>query len=377
MAWNFDQGVDRTQSDSIKWGRYRGRDVLPLWVADMDFAVAPPIQQAIEARARHGVFGYAAVPPSLLEAASEWLKRRWDWTVPTAHLVPLPAVIPGANLAVRALELAPHLTWPTPVYDPLAQVAENLSLPATPFDITEGGTWDLASLDRAIAAGANTVLLSNPHNPIGSRFDLAQYQGLAKRVQVHGLTVISDDIHGDLLLSPGARHRPLAQQCPEIAERVITLISPGKAFNLAGLPFALAVVPCHRLRRQLKTRLRGQTPAGNVVAMAAAEAAYREGEPWLDSLLGYLHGNAQYLAEGIAAIPGVRMVMPEATYLAWLDCRALGWEKPAQVLEAHGLGLSDGSEFRAEPGFARLNFGCPRATLEAALARLAQAVASA
>ncbi|MBY6185213.1 PatB family C-S lyase [Marinobacter hydrocarbonoclasticus] len=378
MEWDFDRVIDRRDSDSIKWGRYRDRDVLPLWVADMDFAVAAPIQQAIEARARHGVFGYAAVPQSLLDAAIAWLAARWDWQVSRAELVALPAVVPGANIATRVLStLRPvHLTWPIPLYHPLAQVAENLSLPATPFTLTASGQWDMASLDRAIAAGANTVLLSNPHNPIGSRFDSAACEALAERVKRHDLRVISDDIHGDILLQPGARHRPLSRLCPEIAEQVITLIAPGKAFNLAGLPFALAVVPCAQTRRALKEGLRGQVPAGNVLAMAAAEAAYRHGAPWLDAMLDYLRGNLAMLEARVARMPGVRLIRPEATYLAWLDCREAGWEKPAKVLEAFGLGLSDGSEFSAGPGFARLNFGCPRATLEAALDRLDQALAS-
>ncbi|MBY6095434.1 MalY/PatB family protein [Ferrimonas balearica] len=379
MDWDFDRVIDRGQSDSIKWGRFAGRDVLPLWVADMDFAVAAPIQAAINARARHGVFGYAAVPESLYQAAQAWLARRWDWQVPRAHMVALPAVIPGANLMVRALDgLQPvHLTWPTPLYHPLAQVADNLQLPATPFHLDAQGQWDLASLDQAIANGANTLLLSNPHNPIGSRFDLSVCSALAQRIRAHGLRVVSDDIHGDILLTPGARHRPLARLCPEVADQVVTLIAPGKAFNLAGLPFAFAVVSCPQTRRALKQQLRGQVPAGNVIAMAAAEAAYREGEPWLEAMLDYLRGNLALIERRLSEMGGIRLVRPEATYLAWLDCRALGWDKPAQVLESFGVGLSDGSEFSAEPGFARLNFGCPRATLEVALDRLAQAVASA
>ncbi|MBY5920690.1 MalY/PatB family protein [Ferrimonas balearica] len=378
MEWDFDRVIDRRSSDSIKWGRFRDRDVLPLWVADMDFAVAEPIQEAIEARARHGVFGYAAVPQSLLDAAQEWLARRWDWDVSKSHFVALPAVIPGANFAVRALaSRGPvHLTWPQPLYHPLAQVAENQALPATPFPLDSSGQWDLASLDRAIASGANTLLLSNPHNPIGSRFDEAACRALAARIQRHRLWVISDDIHGDILLEKGARHRPLAKLCPEISERVITLISPGKAFNLAGLPFALAVVPCTEMRRQLKSTLRGNVPAGNVVAMAAAEAAYRYGEPWLEAMLDYLRGNLALLEQRIAGMEGITLVRPDATYLAWLDCRGKGWDKPGRVLESFGLGLSDGSEFSAPSGFARLNFGCPRATLEAALERLDHAVAS-
>ncbi len=379
MAWDFDRVIDRRHSDSIKWGRFRGQDVLPLWVADMDFAVAEPIQVAIENRARHGVFGYAAVPDSLIDAARDWLARRWDWTVPKKHFVALPAVIPGANFAVRALmERRPiHLSWPEPLYHPLAQVAENLGLPASPFSLSASGQWQLASLDRAIARGANTLLLSNPHNPIGSRFDEAACRALAQRVERHDLRVISDDIHGDILLPEGARHRPLARLCPEISERIITLISPGKAFNLAGLPFAFAIVPCDATRACLKRALRGHVPAGNVLAMAAAEAAYRHGEPWLEAMLAYLRGNLMLLAQRIDTMAGIELVQPQATYLAWLDCRGKGWEKPARVLEPYGLGLSDGSEFSAKPGFARLNFGCSRATLDAALERLAQAVAEA
>ncbi|SHG98059.1 MalY/PatB family protein [Ferrimonas marina] len=374
MDPRFDTPPSRQGSDSIKWGRYAGRDVLPFWVADMDFAVAQPIQQALEQRVQHGVFGYAAVPDSLKQACVDWLARRWGWLVPPSHLVAVPAVMPGVNFAVRALESPGALATPAPLYGPLTQVADNLTLPLHRFAVAAEQGWDLDQLERALQQGARTVLLSVPQNPIGQRFTVEQINALGALLERYDARLICDEIHGDLILD-GQPHRPLALT-PALAQRTLTLISAGKSFNLAGLPFAFAIVADPKWRQGLKRVLQGHAPASNVLAMAATEAAWREGEPWLEALLTYLRGNRALMSEQLDGIEGVQLHRTDATYLAWLDCRALGFDHPARHFERFGVGLSDGSEFGA-PGHVRINFGCARATLAEGLKRLKAGIAAA
>ncbi|GAA5188475.1 PatB family C-S lyase [Ferrimonas gelatinilytica] len=383
MDSRFDRLPDRQGSDSIKWRRYDGEAVIPMWVADMDFAVAAPIQEALNRRIAHPVYGYASVPSSLKAAAQDWLAERWGWSVPEAHLVALPAVVPGIHFLVRALGrlgCVGGLAYPSPVYPPIRQVAQNLGLNAYPFPfsptrsvtLAQGnrGGWDLDQLARACEQGADTLLLSHPHNPIGQRVDPQQREALTELVAHYGMRVISDEIHGDLILD-GLGHCPLAKD-PRLAERTATLFSAGKSFNLAGLPFAFAVVPDPKWRQALKQSLRGQAPAHNVLAMVATEAAWREGGAWLDGLLDYLAANRERVSSQLAGLAGVRVHQPDATYLAWIDCRGTGSARPAEQLRRAGVGVSDGTEFGA-PGFVRLNFGCPRELLDEGLQRFRRA----
>ncbi len=383
MDPRFDLAPDRRASDSIKWRRFEGEAVIPMWVADMDFAVAAPIVQALSERLAHPVYGYGAVPQSLIVAAQNWLQTQWGWSVPQAHLVALPAVVPGLNLLVRALESLGRrggVAFPTPVYPPIRQVADNLHRSAHPFDFQIAGAdqpsggigdgWDLTQLKRAFERGADTLLLSHPHNPIGQRVSEAKCAALAQMVADHDAWLISDEIHGDLILD-GLGHRPLARD-PRLAGRTATLFSAGKSFNLAGLPFAFAVVPDPRWRQALKRVMRGQVPAHNVLAMAATEAAWCSGSEWLAALRGYLAANRDYLSAQLAGLPGVTVHRPDATYLAWIDCRATGVARPAEQLRCAGVGVSDGADFGA-PGFVRLNFGCPRVMLEEGVRRFRRA----
>ncbi|WP_298442248.1 PatB family C-S lyase [uncultured Ferrimonas sp.] len=371
MKYDFTAAIDRRNGDSIKWNRYGSEDVIPMWVADMDFAIADPIKQALLDRVEHGVFGYAEVEPSLRQLAVTWLAQRWDWQIDPAWLVPLPAVVPGLNFAVQSQPQLTSLVWPQPVYGPIAQVAEHLGLAGATFGVSSDG-WDLQQLEQQLQQGARTVMLCCPQNPIGKTFSLSEYQQLAKLIERYDAYVISDDIHGDLVLD-GQRHLPLAKACPQLAERVVTLIAAGKAFNIAGLPFAFAVVPNAQWRNQLQQRLAGFAPAPDVLAMTALTAAWQHGAPWLEQLLPVLTENRDYLIETLADLPELTVHKPEATYLAWIDCRQLGWSHPAQRLRQFGLGVSDGSEF-GQAGFIRINFACPKATLVEGLARLRQAV---
>lgn len=365
---------------SQKWHRY-GEEVLPLWVADMDFVSPPAVLEALRARVDHGVFGYGLVPDSLRETLCAWSERHYGWAIEPAWQLWLPGVVPALHLASLALtEPGDGVLTVTPIYPPFLQVAERtgrtpqqaaMAEPAAP-----GEPWrlDLAALEAAITPRTRLLLWCHPHNPTGRVWRHDELAGLAELVVRHDLTVVSDELHCDLLLDEGARHVPLAAAFPELASRTLTLWAPSKTFNLAGLTTACAVIPDAALRRRFAAAIKGLVPDGNVLGLVAAEAAYAEGDPWRQALLEVLRGHRQRLVERVARWPGVSLGAPESTYLAWLDLRespALAGEDSPQraLLERAGVALSDGADF-GWPGFVRLNFGTTATQLEAALARL-------
>jgi cysteine-S-conjugate beta-lyase len=357
MSFDFDTPIDRCGSDSKKWTKYAGRDVLPLWVADMDFAAPPAVLDALHRRVDHGVFGYGRPWPSLVEAVQEHLEREYAWQIQEDWLVWLPGLVTGLNVACRAAgETNSAVFTATPVYPPFL------------FEHTE----------HAIATNqADTLLLCHPHNPVGRAWHEDELAELARLAEKHDLTVCSDEIHCDLILDAAATHRPFASRSPEMARRTITLMAPSKAFNVPGLGCAFAVIADARLRRNFVAAMRGIVPHVNVLGFTACEAAFRHGAPWRHALLDYLRGNARRVESAVSAINGLSMTPVEATYLAWIDaremCATLGIDNPQRFFEEAGVGLSDGADFGA-PGFVRLNFGCSRATLDQALARMRQAI---
>ncbi|WP_069384548.1 MalY/PatB family protein [Halomonas caseinilytica] len=365
---------------SQKWHRF-GDDVLPLWVADMDFRSPPAVTEALRARVDHGVYGYGLVPDSLHEALCEWSAEHYGWPIEPDWQLWLPGVVPALHMASLALtEPGDGVLTVTPIYPPFLQVARRtgrepqqaaMRPPETP-----DGDWrlDLEALESAITPRTRLLLWCHPHNPTGRTWSIAELEGLAALVERHDLRVVSDELHCDLLLDDGARHRPLAAMFPSLAERTLTLWAPSKTFNLAGLTTACAVIPDAGLRRRYADLAKGLQPDGNVLGLVAAEAAYRHGEPWRQALLETLRCHRRRLVERVATWPGVRMAAPQSTYLAWLDLRnapALrDADSPQRVLlERAGVALSDGADF-GWPGFVRLNFGTTAEQLEAALARL-------
>ncbi|PRY70777.1 MalY/PatB family protein [Halomonas ventosae] len=386
MEFDFATPVERRHPSggdwpSQKWHRY-GDDVLPLWVADMDFASPPAVIEALRARVEHGVFGYGLVPDSLRETLCAWSAEHYGWAIEPGWQLWLPGVVPALHLASLALtEPGDGVLTVTPIYPPFLRVAERtgrlpqqaaMRAPATP-----GEPWrlDLAALEAAITPETRLLLWCHPHNPTGRMWTREELAGLVDLVERHDLHVVSDELHCDLLLDEDARHVPLAAAFPELASRILTLWAPSKTFNLAGLTTACAVIPDAGLRRRFAKGIKGLTPDGNVLGLVAAEAAHAHGEPWRQALLGVLRGHRRTLVERVAGWPGVAMSPPESTYLAWLDlreARALeGLEGAPQrlLLERAGVALSDGADF-GWPGFARLNFGTTATQLEAALARL-------
>ncbi|MDD2763241.1 MAG: PatB family C-S lyase [Opitutaceae bacterium] len=383
MTYDFDTPIDRRETDSQKWQKYAGRDVLPLWVADMDFRSPPEVIAALHARVDHGVFGYARPVKATVEAVVEALEARHGWIIEPSWLVWLPGLVVGLNVAARAFTRAGEaVLCNTPVYPPFmtAPAHQDRQVITAPLALDSAAhrweiDWD--ALERAVTPQTRLFFLCNPHNPVARVFRRDELGRLAEFCLRHRLLLCSDEIHCDLILDD-LPHVPTGTLGGEIARRTITFIAPSKTYNLPGFGTSLAIIPDASLRAQFIRAAAGIVAEVNCLGYAACEAAYRHGEPWRRALLDYLCGNRDFLLDDTArALPGMRIEAPvEATYLAWFNVEALGLKDPVTHFENHGVGLSDGRHFGARPGtYLRLNFGCPRATLAEALARMQRALA--
>lgn len=382
MQFNFDAPVERAGTDSEKWMKYAGRDILPLWVADMDFATPPAIIDALHARVAHGVFGYNLPTVSQTQAVVDYLARKFAWPIEPAWIVWLPGLVSALNVVCRAIgEKDDAVFTATPIYPPFLSAPKNAGRPVVSVPLIQDKqrwAWDFDAVDAALEKTKTKLfLLCHPHNPCGRAWDDDELQQLARLAEKHDLVICSDEIHNGLILSPPShQHRVFASLGDDIAARTITLMAPSKTFNIPGLGCAFAVISDTTLRRKFTTAMRGIVPHANALGMAATEVAYRVCDDWQTGLLNYLRSNARAVENAVAKISGLAMHPVEATYLAWIDAREFAQQRgianPAQYLETHGLGLSDGAAFGA-PGFVRLNFGTRRALLDEALARLAAA----
>jgi cystathionine beta-lyase len=378
MTFDFDRPVVRAGTNSEKWDRYAGRDILPLWVADADFQSPPAVIEALADRVAHGVFGYPDTPPGLVEVFVETCDREWGWQVDPQWLVWLPGLVCGLSVTCRSVgEPGSVVAVQTPVYGPFLRVPGAMDRRARHIplqgDNTTGWTCDRAAFAAGLDENVRLFLLCHPHNPVGRMWTTAELEVLAEECLCRDVVICSDEIHAQLVLEPGRRHVPLASLSPEIAARTITLMAPSKAFNIAGLGCSVAVIPDPELRRRFERAKLGIVPHVNLLGLVAAEAAWRHGGPWLAAQLEYLRGNRDLLAATVEDLSGVTMSRVEATYLAWLDVSGLGLDDPAAHFEAHGLGFSPGPHFGAD-GFVRCNFACTRATLEEACRRLRAAI---
>lgn len=384
MSSSFDERIDRRNSDSIKWLAYPA-DVLPMWVADMDFRSPEPVVQALRERVEHGVFGYAGSLPKLIEAIVAWAASRYDWQIRPEHIVMLPGLVSGLNSVVRAYgHVGDNTIMLSPIYGPMFSSAyeQGLRPILVPLTTTQNGSTvrfeiDFDAFEKAITPRTTLMMLCHPHNPVGREFTREELLRLGEIALKHNLVICSDEIHGDLMLD-GRRHTAFASLSPELAERTVTLMAPSKTFNVPGLGCSFAIVPNAQLRQRLHGAISGILPHTNVLGMVAAEAAFTKSDAWLADLQAYLTANRDALVHYVAEhMPGVAVTVPEATYLAFFDFRSAGLSKDpyAHFLSRAKVALSGGAGFGAGgEGFARFNFGCPRSTMMEALERMAEAL---
>jgi cystathionine beta-lyase len=377
---DFDTIFSRRGSDSVKWNRYP-EDVLPLWVADMDFPTPEFIIEAIRKRLDHPFFGYGSYSIEVIESICLWLMKRHNWQVEPEHILLMPGVVSGFHWAVHSL-LKPgeSFIFQTPVYPPFFRVADNASVQEIKVPFVEGMNQyeiDFDLIERNIQSNSSLFLLCNPHNPVGRVFTGKELGKLGEVCTRNNLWICSDEIHSDLVYE-GSTHIPIASLSEEIAQRTITLMAPSKTFNIPGLHFSFAVVSNEEIREKMAKSKKGLLGYTGLLANAAAGAAYSNGEQWLNLLLKYLEGNRDLALNFFKErIPEIKTFKPEGTYLLWLDCSELQLNtEPYQFfLDKAKLGFNPGKPFGVSgSNHVRLNFGCPRSILEQALERMAYAI---
>ncbi len=387
---DFDIIIDRKNTNSLKYdfAEKNGMpgDILPLWVADMDFRISSYIQEAVKKQAEHGIFGYSDAMEGYFEAVQSWIKKHYQWEVSQDWMVTTPGVVFALATGVRTFtEEGDGVLIQQPVYYPFQGVIleNNRRVIVNPLVCDEqcGYHMDFQDFEEKIVKEkVKLFLLCNPHNPVGRVWTEEELRKIGDICLKHHVTVISDEIHGDFVWE--GRHHTFASVKEEYGEFSVTCTSPSKTFNIAGLQVSNIFIPNADLRRRFQKQV---SASGyhelNSVGYAACEAAYRHGEEWYQAMCQYVKGNIGFAEEFIAKrIPQIKMIKPEGTYLIWLDCRQLGLsEEELEKLIVHkaGLWLDKGSMFgEGGAGFQRVNAACPRPILEKALEKLAQAVNS-
>jgi cystathionine beta-lyase len=377
MKFNFDRLINRRNTGSLKWNKYKSADVIPMWVADMDFQAPPAILESLHTHVEHGIFGYAVPGSELAEVVVGRMEAEYQWKIRPSWIVWLPGLVPALNVVCRALgnDGDEVLTF-TPVYPPFLSAPGlcRKKLKAIPLR-REGDlfTFNVERLENEVSPRSKLLLLCSPHNPVGRRYSRREIESVAEICLRHNIVICSDEIHCDLILD-GGEHVPAATLSSEIAANTITLMSPSKTFNVPGLNCAFAIIPNESLRRSFIGNRKGIVPDTNALGYTACLTAYRDCEQWRAGLIDYLRGNRDVVYRFInEEIPRLSMDNVEATYLAWIDARDLPVPDPTLFFEQAGVGLSDGRDFQGS-GYVRLNFGCPRKTLSEALDRMKRAV---
>ena len=388
MKYNFDEIIDRGGNRSAKYDerakKFGTADVIPLWVADMDFRTAQPIIDACVSKAEEGIWGYTSRPDSYFQAVQQWEQRRKGWTPDISLMSWSLGVVPALSSIVRLFSGdGDKILIQTPVYSEFYDVAEAWGREVVENPLVEtDGKWSIDFDDFAEKVKQCRIfLLCNPQNPVGRVWEPEELRKMAELCVESGTLLVSDELHSDLIFH-GQRHTPTASLSPEIAANTITCVSATKTFNLAGLQASTTIFPNKDMKRAFEEFWgRMDIRRNNAFSCVAMEAAYREGEEWLDQLLPYISGNFDYICDFCAKnIPQIKPNRPDATYLMWLDCRALSMtneELRDFFIHKAQLGLNEGYTFgHSLAGFMRLNAACPRSTLEKAMRQLKAAVDS-
>lgn len=382
MKYDFDHIPDRRHTDCFKWDLF-SEDTLPLWVADMDFAVCPKIIEAIEKRMEHPVFGYSLQSPELLQVFSARMMERYGWKVEPEDLILVPGIVSGFNFAIRAFCTPDQsVIYQTPAYPPFISAPDNFAIEGIANDLyfdEKDGLWkiDFDKFESEIKENTALFILCNPHNPVGRVFTREELTRIGEICLKHNVKICSDEIHCEIVYD-GYHHTPIASLSPELAANTITFMAPSKTFNIPGLSCSVAIIQDPVMRDTFKKALRGLGSEVTVLSQAAGLAAYRDCADWHREALAYLRENCDFAQEFIREnMPAIRMNRIEATFLMWLDCSALPIEgSPSKFfMENAKVFLNDGITFGRSYGkFVRLNFGTSREILTEALNRMKAAL---
>lgn len=374
MTYDFDELIDRSNTDSFKWDKYKNRDIIPLWVADMDFKAAPPILKALEDVTKQGVIGYWQAPNELAEVIVKRLEERHHWKIEKEWIVYLPGLVPGLTLSCMVVgNDGDEIITTVPVYGPFMKAPEAAKKKLVKVQMKlENNRWtfDFDAIRAAITPRTRMFMLCNPYNPAGTVFSKKELQMLSDICMEHQIIICSDEIHCDLILDESKKHISIATLSKEAENQTITLLSPSKTFNIAGLGCSFAVIPNNEIRTKLTNLKYIVQPMPSAYAYQAALSAYRDCDEWHMQLLAYLRKNHDYVLHEMNAITGFSMTPLESTYLAWIDTRDNGKDNIAVVLENAGVGVSEGGFFFDGKGYIRLNFGTQMQRLETAISRM-------
>ncbi|MDY6815750.1 MAG: PatB family C-S lyase [Pseudomonadota bacterium] len=390
----FDQPLSRENTCSVKFDARKavfGReDVVPVWVADMDFAAPEAVTEALKRRAEHPVYGYTLFPETLYQSMTDWFRQRHGWEIRREWILMAPGVVPSLHAACLAYAgPGEGVIIQPPVYPPFFSsvkltgraVVENPLIADTSANGEIRYTMDLDHLEACAARPENRVLmLCSPHNPVGRVWSEQELRVVLDIARRHDLVVLSDEIHGDLVFPDAPSHHVLATLA-EPDDTLVTAVAPSKSFNMPGLGLSALVIPDQSRRQAIKAVFdQMHLPQCNPFSVAGFEAGYRAGGPWLDQLMEYLQGNRDFVIDAIDRLPGITTFRPEGTYLMWLDCRELGLDDAGLkrfFVQDAGVGMNPGISFgQPGSGFMRLNIGCPRQTLVEVLGRIGQALST-
>ncbi|CDO03040.1 Cystathionine beta-lyase PatB [Oceanobacillus picturae] len=383
----FDILHDRKNTRSVKWDMlqpvFQTEDVLPMWVADMDFMAPEEVNQAIIDRAKHGIYGYTIVDQAVKGSIESWLKERHDWQIDQGWLSFSPGVVTSLHMAIQAFTaVGDKVLIQTPVYTPFYKVVEShdRQVVKNPLLYKENTYQiDFVDFEKKLQDGVKAFILCSPHNPVGRVWSKEELTKMAELCVKHDVLIISDEIHGDLVF-PGNKHIPIASLSEEIAHQTITCMAPSKTFNLAGLQASYVVTPDKQKRKTLEEHFNKQgAHMLNIMGNTALEAAYLHGGPWLDELLQVLYDNKTYVKEMFAAhASDLEVIDSQGTYLLWIDCTKLGMDEKELkkfMIEKAKVGLNTGIEYGEEgKHFMRMNIGCPKATVEEGVQRIIKAI---
>ncbi|WP_238882292.1 MalY/PatB family protein [Clostridium sp. YIM B02551] len=372
MRINFNEDIKRFNTSCYKWDQY-GEDYIPLWVADMDFKSPEPIIKALKNRIEHGIFGYTKPDKELVETIVEYFKKEYNTEIKESWIVWLPSIVPTINVVCQMIDGSVMIN--TPVYPNIrkAPVNVNREVIEVPLKREQGKyTFDFEAMEKSIREDTKLFILCNPHNPVGRVFSKEELGDLAEFCERHGLILCSDEIHCQLIFE--GKHIPLVSLGDKVSQG-ITLMSPGKTYNLPGIPIAFGVIPNTELRNKFLRASEGLLPHPGVLNYVVCKEAYKNGESWRKELLEYLKGNLEFLErEFKSRLPELKLTPVEGTYLLWIDFRETGIKDPYKFLYKKAkVILSDGKDF-GEEGFLRLNFGCTRDTLVRAMDRIEKAL---